>query len=468
MSYGLNHRHFLHLGLLTLAFATPRAAAAQQAEAGSRLMAEPTTEPPPAEAPPAAPAPAPTSVAAPTTPVAAASAAPEEPPPAKSSKKKKSKSDKSSKRSEEDYSLVFSSVGGSIQIKGRVFALAELRHRTATVTGESGGMATVETRDVDSLDLSLASARLGVEYRSPLPWLSVELELELAGRPVVKDAYILAGKRFFAKAGQFKVPTAAMELESPWTLPLVRRGLVNELLTDWLDVAGRRPGLALGYRGKGAFKPRLTLGAFQGTTMSGLLPGDRDVELIDEESMEAQSLAARAELRLAVVDVGLWYEHRVGSRAFGEFSRFPTFGLDATVDHAFANGGLRLWVDASGGKSLYVHDDKPGAGEDPLFMVGRALVGYRFGGVALGDPYLEPFGFFALLDPDTEVVADFASEAALGVNAGYWDRGRVTLQAEMTNAQRNFPTGFLDAKALAHPEHLPEHVSVLLQAGARF
>jgi len=66
-----------------------------------------------------------------------------------------------------------------------------------------------------------------------------------------------------------------------------------------------------------------------------------------------------------------------------------------------------------------------------------------------------------VLDPDTEVVADFATEAALGVNAGYWDRGRVTLQAEMTRGQRNFPEGFL-----ANVD--PDRLSVLLQAGARF
>jgi hypothetical protein len=66
-----------------------------------------------------------------------------------------------------------------------------------------------------------------------------------------------------------------------------------------------------------------------------------------------------------------------------------------------------------------------------------------------------------LLDPDTEVVADFATEAALGCNAGYWDRAHISLQAEMTNAGRNFPRGFLDNQE-------PDRLSLLLQAGARF
>jgi hypothetical protein len=355
--------------------------------------------------------------------------------------------------------FTFGSIGGSLQLKGRLFALAELSHRRETVVGTSGAL---EEQDRNSLDLSLASARIGFEYHSPVRWLSLELELEMAGnRPEVKDAYVLAGKRFFFKAGQFKVPTAALELESPWTLPLVRRGLVHDMLTDWLDVAGRRPGMAVGYRGKGGVKPRLTLGAFQGTSLSEVTPGDRDVELIEGTALDSQSLAARAELTLLGVDVGAWYEHRVGSKEVGEFEHYETFGLDATIDHKLANGGLRCWVDGVLGESFYVTDDKPDADADPLFATARALVGYRFGGVALGDPYLEPFGHFSLLDPDLEVVDDFVTEAAVGVNAGFWDRARLTLQGEMTNGQRNLPSGFLEGQE-------PDRLSLLLQAGARF
>jgi hypothetical protein len=454
MSHGVNSKQLRFL-FSTLALVTPITGFAQQVEPGSGVASQPATEPAPAEAPKTTPAVAP--ALAPTATLEPREDVAQEPPVAtlekkKAPKKKKSKADLAGEN------LVFSSAGGSVQLKGRVIALAELAHRTETVVGTSGGLV---TRDVNSLDLSLASAGFGIEYHSPLPWLAAELELEIASRnPEVKDAYILAGKRFFAKAGQFKIPAAALELESPWTLPLVRRGLVHDLLTDWLDVAGRRPGLALGYRGKGGLKPRLTIGAFQGTTLSEVVPGDRDVELIERASMEAQTFAARAEVEVLVVDIGAWYEHRVGSKIIGEFSHFPTFGLDATIDHELENGGLRVWVDGSGGKSLYVNADKPDQA-DPVFMVGRALVGYRFGGVALGDPYLEPFGFVALLDPDTEVVEDFVTEAALGVNAGYWDRGRVTLQAETTSGQRNLPTGFLDNME-------PDRMSLLLQAGARF
>ena len=345
-----------------------------------------------------------------------------------------------------------------LQLKGRIFALGELSHRHETVVGDSGALV---TRNRDALDLSLQSARFGIEYRSPLRFLSAQLELEIAGKPRVKDAFIEAGKRFFVKAGQFKVPSAALELASPWTLPLARRGLIHDLMTDWMDIAGRAPGVAVGYRGKGAFKPKLTLGAFQGTTLKQVAPDDRDVKLIDHASLKAQTLAARGEVSLASVTLGGWYEQRVGSTAVGEFSHFATFGLDAELSQRFEHGALRAWIDGSAGESLYVNSDKPGTDTSPWFAAGRALVAYRFGGLALGDPYLEPFGFFALMDPDTEVAKDFVNEAALGVAAGFWDRARLSLQGEMTNAQRNFPEGFLDNQN-------PDRLSLLLQAGARF
>jgi hypothetical protein len=470
----ISHRLLVRAGALSASCLVVSAASAQ---AGTQGFVAPSQEP---AAPSAPTAPAPTiepSKPDQATATAAPAAAPEAPAeveltalPEKGKKNKKHKPGRAAGETARDArddrgdrdadagTFTFGSIGGSLQIKGRVFALSELSHRRETVVSDSGGL---EDRDREALDLSLASARVGFEYHSPLRWLSLELELEIAGKPEVKDAYVLAGKRFFAKAGQFKIPTSALALESPWTLPIVRRGFAHDLLSDWLDIGGRRPGFAVGYRGKGGVKPRITLGAFQGTTLSEVVPGDRDVELIEEAALDAQSLAARAELSVFGVDIGAWYEHRAGGPIVAEFEHYETFGLDATLDQDFENGGLRLWIDGTLGESFYVADDKPGDDSTPLFGMARALVGYRFGGVALGDPYLEPFGHFALLDPDLEVVSDFATEAALGINAGFWDRGRLTLQAERTSGARNFPAGFLDNRD-------PDRLSLLLQAGARF
>jgi hypothetical protein len=344
------------------------------------------------------------------------------------------------------------------RLKGRVFALAELSHRRErVVTVESG----LVDRDRNALDLELQSARIGVDYHSPLPWLSAEIEIEVAGNVQAKDAFVKAGQTFFVKAGRFKVPAAALEMASPWTLPQVRRGLVHNLMTDWMDVAGRAPGFALGYHEKTGLKPRVTVGAFQGSTLKSVLGYDRDVRLIDHASVQAQTYAARAEISPFGVALGAWYEQRVNSLSLGRFEHYATFGVDATLDRSFQHGGVRAWLDGGAGESPYLNAEKPGNDQKAWFAFGRAQVAYRFGGVAQNDAYVEPFGFVAVMDPDTEVVADMVTEAAVGVAAGFWDRGRVTLQGEITNGQRNFPAGFLGGQT-------PDHKSLLLQAGARF
>jgi hypothetical protein len=458
------------LGFL-LALAVPELAWAQAA--GAPAPAPPAeAAPKPPQAPPAtAPvAPAPTPVVAPQAAPPSEESAPE----ADKKGKKHKKHPLALELSEQDTAEADRTRGKGdadgkgkhhkgdeheLVLKGRLFTLAEVSHRNETVVGTTGAL---ETRDRNALDLELQSARFNVSYRSPLRFLSAQVEFDVASKPLVKDAFLEVGKTFFVKAGQFKVLGSTFELESPWNLPLVRRGLVHRLMTDWLDIAGRRPGVAVGYRGgKGGLKPRLTLGAFQGTVLKEVLPGARDVTLIDHASLKAQTYAARAEISPGKVKLGAWYEHRVGALTAVEFSHFETFGVDAELNVAFEKSALRAWVDGSAGESLYVTDDKPGSDPYPWFAAGRALVGYRFGGMALGDPYIEPFGFFALMDPDTEVVSDFVTEAAVGVAAGYWDRLRITLQGEITDAKRNFPNRFLENQS-------PDHSSLLLQAGARF
>jgi hypothetical protein len=479
-------RGFQLLALLG-ATALPLSAEAQATDSPATGGAPATVEAPPAPAPvPSAPVarvetPPPTSPIEPAEPVlhaAATSPAPATESVAEPRKKKKHKKKHKSAAERDDNpgatepqsdellrdetatkdDKVAKAAKHDLRLKGRIFVLGELSHRRETVVGSTGAL---EERNRDALDLWLRSARVGLDYRSPLRFLRAQVEIEATRKPRLKDAYLQAGKKFFVKAGQFKLPSPALEQHSSWHLPLARRGMLHDLMTDWLDIAGRAPGVAVGYHGRSKLKLRLTLGAFQGSTLKQVVPGDRDVKLIDHASLTAQTYAARAQMSLASVQIGAWYEQRVGSIETGAYSHFATFGLDAGLSQKLGGGTLRVWLDASGGESLYVNADKPGDDPYPWFAAGRALVGYRFGGEGFAQSYVEPFGFLALLDPDTQVVSDFVSEAAVGVAVGFWEHARLTLQAEMTDGQRNFPNGFLDNQN-------PDHMSLVLLAGASF
>lgn len=347
------------------------------------------------------------------------------------------------------------SAWGKLEIGGRVFARGEFSSRE------------VGSSSHDSLDLSVRSARLDVFYEAPVKWLSMDVEFDISGNPEMKDAFVQArGENFFARIGQFKPPVSAMEMESPWELPLADRGFINDLLLDYLDVAGRRPGVLVGWRGRGGIKPRISVGAFQGSVLedNSTVAGDRDVELIEDRDLKAQGFAARFDVDLAGVDMGVFYQHRVGSPTFPETEHYPTGGLDLTWDHTLASGGVRVWADWIIGASWYELLDKTADDDDAVFFSGRVLGAYRFGGVEDESFYVEPFGMFGLLDPDADVAKDFAWEAVLGINVGLWRRGRLTLQGEINEADENFPNhtaGYLFGMS-------PDRVAVILQAGMAF
>jgi len=70
------------------------------------------------------------------------------------------------------------------------------------------------------------------------------------------------------------------------------------------------------------------------------------------------------------------------------------------------------------------------------------IAAFRFGGADKGEFYLEPYGSAGALDPDLRVSSDLAYEAALGLNVGFWKRGRLTFQGDMQRTLKNFPESY--------------------------
>ena len=371
------------------------------------------------------------------------------------------KKPKKPKLSAAEKRAIASTPAGIFGLKGRVVTQLRLRQADRVVVDAEG---VPQSDEVESLDLALDSARFSLLYQAPMPWLQAEIEVEVSDPDQVelKDVYALAeGGGFHVKAGNFKPPTSSIDRESVWTLPMTSRGFVNDLLDGWLAVGGRRPGVQLGYEGTSGIEPELTLGAFQGDVLIEQVGDDRDLELIDEAGMDAQTWVARAQIELAKIDVGVFFAQRVGSPAPLQTEHYSLVGADVVLDREIGSFGVRGWLDGHVGESWYAHDERPQADGDPWFLAARAIVAGRYGGLKDDQPFIELYTSLGMLDPDLDVSSDWAWDFAAGVNGGLWDRARITLEASLTNTSRNFPASYFGGP-------YSKTLGLTLQAGVAF
>ncbi len=295
-----------------------------------------------------------------------------------------------------------------IDVGGRVFYRVE---------GFSGG-------DETRLLQELASARVEVTMRWQ-KWLRAVAEAELRGR--LRDAYIRVRRHGLgARAGQFKPPVSAIELESAWNLPTATRGLLHDVFTDRMQIAGRRPGVQAEWDGGGRWNPQVVAGVFAATRVIG------GAEIPDATPADV-NLAARGSIRLGPVDVGLYGESLVTDPSTGTFERWWVAGVDATLDHVWCAQGVRAWAEVMAGSTGFT------TGGEATFFAARVIAAWRRWGQEDGERYLEPYGAFELMDPDTGIVDDMIGEGSVGVSAGAWRRLRVSLEASVRFVQRYTP-----------------------------
>lgn len=329
---------------------------------------------------------------------------------------------------------------GDVRVGGRVFARATL----ASAEAENA-----------TLDLSVASARAEVQYRFR-GWRAV-VEADLAGGVEFKDAFVRGGVRtvrFYA--GQLKPPILAVEMTSSWELPVVRRGLLHEILVDRYLVAGRRPGAMVEWRPRDLSRLRAFLGVFQAGARDPQELGGVD-EVARDAPPEAKTAAARVEVMPARgLEVAAFGEARGIRDERGDVEPFWVAGLDATFRRASGCHGARVWAEGLFGTSWYdanLFDD-----DEPFVAAGRLIAAWRWGGMADGARYVEPFFLAAALDPDLGVRSDAVLELAVGVNIGAWRRVRLQFQGEGGRASRHTPPAL----------KLRDRAALLAQVGVSF
>lgn len=287
---------------------------------------------------------------------------------------------------------------------------------------EKEGRAPEETTGLDS-------ARLELEYERDR-WLDAVLEVDLADGIELLDAFVRAGpKALRARVGQFKPPISGVELESGWTLPLVRRGIVHNVLEEDMRFVGRRPGVQLEASAGGALRPELRAAAFQ-----GIQPGG---ELIREVGKLETGLAARASVRPGPVELGA-FGAIVGTEPIAGFGigRYWTVGADAALDLEAGGFGFRAWADALYGRSFYALGL---IGLDGTFTAARGIVAIRRGGLSARRPYVEAFVLAETVRFDVDTPGSTLSGTAFGLNVGFWKRLRLGVQVEERRSGESSP-----------------------------
>jgi hypothetical protein len=313
-----------------------------------------------------------------------------------------------------------------------------------------------------SSDLDAENARLELRWR-PARWLRGVVEYDQAEHTHLKDAYFaLRSSRNEVRIGRFKPPFSPLEMASRWELPASERGLLSDVLIDLFGVAGRRPGVQLGWNRKGGGLSAAA-GVFRASSVRGDRIGD---EAFNDLAQDWSALKTTG--RLA------WQRHRLEiGGAFdlrpaepvpgGGYRRFWTAGADLTWS-APRRGGPRAWLEGYLGASW--QDANAFDGRDATFLAGRALAAWRFGSLKGRALYVEPFAMGSLLDPDASVREDVLWEAAGGLCAGGFGHARVVLEVQHRSVSRNAPASLgLLALGQAAPR---ARTRLVAQVGAAF
>jgi len=318
---------------------------------------------------------------------------------------------------------------GKLEFGGRVFVRGALVKDKAAPDAVAQG--------------SVNSARVGLEYR----WhdLRVELEAEIASKLRLKDAFVQlhltdAGPKVDVRAGNFKMPFSATQLTSIWSLPMGDRGLLDNVLVKRLQVAGRAAGAMAIVEWPVAWSPTVRAGVFQGTDDAGTPLSAPASDRFGMDGVLRVSVKPAHGLELGVAGSARTGQLQVVPL---EVSRAYAAEVDATLSVDAGPGVLRVWAEGMLGTSWLV------AGSDPAhtratFAEGRGIAAYRLGGEAHGKRYVEIYGLFGALDPDSSFRHDLVAEATGGLTYGASNVWRVQAELERWQVASKAPIGIVE------------------------
>jgi hypothetical protein len=312
-------------------------------------------------------------------------------------------------------------------------------------------------------ELKVASARLRLRYE----WkrLRAVVSFEAAGNPKLKDGYVALDlpEGFDVTAGQFKVPLSPLENESQFSLPMIGRGLLSDVLDNSFHITGRRPGaMASWHLHSDDVRPGLTVAAFQEEDVAGKNTPGATTDALALDAVVRGTLAWWWGGGEAELGVGGSYR-LIPPTALAKPQRYWAATIDFSFEHTFAGQGVRGWFEAFTGANSSAFDTTPETIGDPVFAAGRGLLAWRVGGLHKGAWYVEPYAMGSVLDVNLDNAQDGVWEAAGGVGVGQWKRWKAQLQYEVWQRSALTPTSLSAGGA-----DLVNHRAVLAQLGASF
>lgn len=303
----------------------------------------------------------------------------------------------------EPEALVIPTAFGDVQLGGRL----DVRE---TIERPEGGIWAGE--------LTLPVARLEASYR----WkkrLRAVVEFDVRGE--VKDAFIWLkiGGGVATRAGHFKLPLSLVELESATRLPVVRRGLLRDVLNDALGLSGRSNGAQLEWKCSGCFgNVKLVAGVWQ--------TQDPDSKVALERGLGLEP-GVRGTWELGDLELGASGLVQPAGASPGGVERSWLAALDVRHTLRLGDGALRTWAEGITGRAALL-------GGTGNVLMGRLVTAWRLGGADRGKAYVEPFVMLSAVDPDLDRHDDLVWEGVGGLNAGRWERWRVQAQLEVRKA----------------------------------
>ena len=281
-------------------------------------------------------------------------------------------------------------------------------------------------------DFGLSRDRIELTFRLR-PYLRATIEPDFGGANAdLADVFLQVSPipEFDLTIGQAKTPYGALESAGRWKLPVLRRGLIADVVSDRLGFGGRRFGAKARARLiDHRLRPSLELGVY--------------TDSVDDERIDG---AARARVRAMK-----GFEVFAAGYARAQARTEGGYGYAGALWGHFDRKGWTAIADLQVGRARLLRADGVDTGVDATFLAVRLLAAYR---LKLGSSWrLQPAVALELLDPNLATRDDRGVAYRLALSVLWRKFARVAIEFDRQTGEigavstpRSTVTGFVGVR----------------------